>query len=255
MSGQGSIIENLKAMRFSAMAREYEVQLESSHAYQNLGFEDRFGFLVDAEWNKRQANKLNRFIRNACFSNNNASIENIEYLEDRKLDKGQIIRFATCQYIEDGHHIILMGASGSGKTYIACALGIAACRKFKKVKYIRMPELLDEVKVAISSGTLKKLIAVYTKLDLLILDEWLLRSLSGDEAYHILEIVEAREHRSTIFCTQFDSKGWLERINSSTDGESPLSDSVIDRIVHNSYKVPIYGLKSMRERHGIKGDE
>lgn len=116
MSGQGSIIENLKAMRFSAMAREYEVQLESSHAYQNLGFEDRFGFLVDAEWNKRQANKLNRFIRNACFSNNNASIENIEYLEDRKLDKGQIIRFATCQYIEEGHHIILMGASGSGKT-------------------------------------------------------------------------------------------------------------------------------------------
>ena len=67
--------------------------------------------------------------------------------------------------------------------------------------------------------------------------------------------MEAREHRSTIFCTQFDSKGWLERINSSDAGESPLSDSVIDRIVHNSYKVPIYGLKSMREHHGIKGDE
>lgn len=118
-----------------------------------------------------------------------------------------------------------------------------------------MPELLDEVKVAISSGTLKKLIAVYTKLDLLILDEWLLRSLTGDEAYHILEIVEAREHRSTIFCTQFDSKGWLDRINSSTDRESPLSDSVIDRIVHNSYRVAIYGLISMRERHGIKDNE
>lgn len=254
MSGHGTIIENLKAMRFSAMAKEYEMQL-SSPAYQTLGFEDRFSFLVDAEWNKRQANKLNRFIRNADFSNNNASIEDIEYLEDRKLDKAQILRFATCQYIEDGRHIILMGASGSGKTYIACALGIAACRKFKKVKYVRMPELLDEVKVAISSGTLKKLITAYTKLDLLILDEWLLRSLTGDEAYHILEIVEAREHRSTIFCTQFDSKGWLARINSSTNGESPLSDSVIDRIIYNSYRVTIYGLKSMRERHGINSDE
>lgn len=149
----------------------------------------------------------------------------------------------------------IITASGSGKTYISCALGIAACRKFKKVKYIRMPELLDEVKVAISSSTLKKLIATYTKLDLLILDERLLRSLTGDEAYHILEIVEAREHRSTIFCTQFDSKGWLARINSSTDGESPLSDSVIDRIIYNSYRVTIHGLKSMRERHGINSDE
>lgn len=148
-----------------------------------------------------------------------------------------------------------MGASGSGKTYISCALGMAACRRFNKVKYIRMPELLDEVKVAISSSTLKKLIATYSKLDLLILDECLLRSLTGDEAYHILEIVEAREHHPTIFCTQFDSKGWLARINSNTDRESPLSDSVIDRIIYNSYRVTIHGLKSMRERHGINSDE
>ena len=82
-----------------------------------------------------------------------------------------------------------------------------------------------------------------------------LRVLTSDEAYNILEIVEAREHRSTIFCTQFDSKGWLARINSSTDGESPLSDSVIDRIIYNSYRVTIHGLKSMRERHCINSDE
>lgn len=82
-----------------------------------------------------------------------------------------------------------------------------------------------------------------------------IRDRTGDEAYHILEIVEAREHRSTIFCIQFDSKGWLARINSSTDGEKPLSDSVIDRITYNSYKVTIHGLKSMRERHGINSDE
>lgn len=82
-----------------------------------------------------------------------------------------------------------------------------------------------------------------------------LRGLTGDEAYYILEIVEASEHRSTIFCTQFDSKGWLARINSSTDGESPSSDSVIDRIIYNSYRVTIHGLKSMIERHGINSDE
>lgn len=82
-----------------------------------------------------------------------------------------------------------------------------------------------------------------------------IRDRTGDEAYHILEIVEAREPRSTIFCIQFDSKGCLARINSSTDGEKPLSDSVIDRITYNSYRVTIHGLKSMRERHGINSDE
>lgn len=87
------------------------------------------------------------------------------------------------------------------------------------------------------------------------LDALRLRGLTGDEAYHILEIVEAREHRSTIFCTQFDSKGWLARINSSTDGESPLSDSVIDRIIYNSYRVTIHGLKSIREKYRINLDE
>lgn len=82
-----------------------------------------------------------------------------------------------------------------------------------------------------------------------------LRGLIDDEAYHILEIVEAREHRSTIFCTQFDSKGWLARINSITDGESPLSDSVIDRIIYNSYRVTIHGLKSMRKKYRINLNE
>lgn len=82
-----------------------------------------------------------------------------------------------------------------------------------------------------------------------------IRDRTGDEAYHILEVVEAREHRSTIFCTQFDSKGWLARINSNTDGENPLSDSVIDRIIYNSYKITIHCLKSMKERHGINSDE
>lgn len=82
-----------------------------------------------------------------------------------------------------------------------------------------------------------------------------IRDRTGDEAYHILEIVEAREQRSTIFCTQFDSKGWLARINSSTDGESPLSDSLIDMIIYNSYRVTIHGLKSMREKYRINLDE
>lgn len=108
-----------------------------------LGFEDQLGLLVDAEWNRYQANRLAKYIKNAHFSTPNATIEGIEYHEDRRLDKSEILRFSTCQYISDGHHAIPKGVSGNGKTYIACALGHAACRKFKAVKYIRIPELLD----------------------------------------------------------------------------------------------------------------
>lgn len=125
-------VDTLKAMRFSAMANEFERQLNDLASYGQLGFEDRFSLLVDAEWNRRQQNKLARIIREARFAHPGAEIEDIEYHADRKLDKVQILRFATCRYIEEGHHIILKGASGSGKTFLACALGNAACRKFKK---------------------------------------------------------------------------------------------------------------------------
>lgn len=247
-----STIESLKAMKLTAMAIELERQLEDAGTYSALGFEDRIGLLVDAEWNRRQANKLARCIKNAHFSAANATIEGIEYYDDRKLDKAEILRFATCQYIEDGHHIILKGASGNGKTYLACALGHAACRKFKSVKYVRMPELLDELNIAKGCGTFKKTIKSYQKVDLLILDEWLIRTLADNEAYDLLEIVESRsENGSTIFCTQYEPDDWYERINPNPDSDSPISDAIMDRIIHNSYEVLIQGRISMRERHGL----
>ena len=188
--------EILKAMHCTAMATEFERQLTDQATYGQLGFEERFALIVDAEWNRRQANKLARGIRNARFSEPGASIEGIEYYPERRLDKAQMLRFATCKYIDDGHHIILSGASGGGKTYIACALGNAACRKFKKVQYIRMPELLDELNVAKGTGTFRKVIDHYQKVDLLILDEWLIRPLAQQESYNMLEIVEARANSS-----------------------------------------------------------
>ena len=148
--------ETLRKMKLAAMADELMNQLKDKNAYNSLGFEERLGLMVDAEWNRRQSNKLARYIKIANFSIPSASIEGIEYHEDRKLDKAEILRFATCKYIDDGHHIILKGASGNGKTYISNALGNAACRKFKSVRYIRMPELLDELNVAKGCGILKK---------------------------------------------------------------------------------------------------
>ena len=130
-------IELLKEMRFSGMAAELEKQLENNEAYRDMPFEDRLAMLVDAEWNRRQSNKYLRCVHSAHFADRQATIEGIEYYEDRRLSRTQMLQLATCQYITDGHHVILKGASGNGKTYLACALGEAACRKLYSVQYIR----------------------------------------------------------------------------------------------------------------------
>ena len=183
-------IDMLTEMKMTAMAAEFANQIQDA-SFNSLGFEERLSMLVTAEWNRRQNNKVTRLMRNAEFGIPSAVMEEIEYHEDRKLDKAQLLRLAACNYIDEGHHVVLEGASGNGKTYIACALGNAACRRMKTVRYIRMPELLDELNIARSNGSLKKLMKAYKKAELLILDEWLIRPLTSQESYDLLDLAAA----------------------------------------------------------------
>jgi len=146
----------------------------------------------------------------------------------------------------------LKGPTGSGKTFMACAFGVAACRQLYKVKYIRLPELLDELALAklATDGSYRKLIKKYTKTDILILDEWLLTELSKEESNILLEITEARHKvASTIYCSQIDPSGWHMKLGNGT-----IAEAILDRIIHDSYDILLDGEVSMRERHGI-GDQ
>jgi len=238
--------EKLHEMKLGVMAKAFRQQLEDQ-SFAVLSFEERFGLLVDAEWTSRKNNRLARLIRKADFAFPSACLEDIEYHADRQLDKALIARLDTCGYIEEHHNIVILGATGSGKSWLACAFGNAACRKFHSVRYIRLPELFTELALARVEGTYRKTLALYKKVNLLILDEWLLYPLKESEARDLLEITECRcKKASTIFCSQFDVGGWHEKI-----GETTLADAVCDRIVHDSYTIFVAGADSMRKRKGL----
>lgn len=254
-------LQVIKNLHFSAMAAEYEKQLANPLSFENLSFEERLALLIDAERIKRQNNRLKRLIDSAGFSDSRACLEDVEYYPDRKLNRSQLWSFAAGTYIDLGNHIIIKGASGCGKTYLACALGLAACRKFKKVRYIRLPVLLDDFKIAHAAGDFRKILNEYRKVDLLILDDWLLRKLTAEQTHDVLELVEYRSYNakhpggmSTIFCSQYDEGDWYERIVQPDSENAPETDAILDRIVHNSHFICVDGM-SMRQRHGLDAPE
>jgi DNA replication protein DnaC len=210
--------------------------------------------LVDIEYTSRKNNRLNRLIKNASFDQPQACIADINYRSGRKLDKNLIERLSTCEYISEKHNIIILGATGAGKSYMACALGMEACKHYYTVKYIRLPELLSDLAIARGEGIFKRVISQYKKYSLLILDEWMLISLTETEARDLLEIIHARHKRaSTLFCSQFAPAGWCKKF-----AEATIADAILDRIVHDSYTVEIQYMdqehdKSMREIYGIDG--
>lgn len=240
----------LLEMRLSSMAKEFDTQLEDPK-YAQLSFEERFGMLVDAEHLTRKNNHLKRLMRNADFSYPNACMEDISYLPDRNLDADLLLRLGTCKYISDFRNVVVQGATGSGKTYIATALGVAAIRQFYQVKYIRLPDLLCDLQTARAMGTFRTVVNNYAKIRVLILDEWLLYPLSEEESRDLLEIAERRYHTATtILCSQFTVSGWFDKIPNPL-----LADAVCDRIAHDAYTVTLGGKESMRKLMGIPQDE
>jgi DNA replication protein DnaC len=248
-----STIDKLIEMRLTTMADAFRTQLNDAKM-KDVPFEDRFGMMVDIEFSSRKSNRLKRLIRNAEFDQPDAHICDINYTSGRKLNKALIQRLVTCEYISEHRNLFITGATGSGKTYMACAFGMEACKQHFNTKYVRLPDLLIDLEMSRNEGTYKKIMAKYANPVLLIIDEWLLLKPNEKEQKDIFELLHRRRKKSsTVFCSQYQSDGWYQQLGGEA---SPLSDAILDRIVHDAYRINIESIDpskdiSMREVYGL----
>lgn len=224
------------------MAKELEEQMNNAEV-NSLSFEERLGLMVDREAEERHNRRLTASLRKARLRLK-ACMEDIDYRHKRGLDKGLMMSLASCAYIRKHHNVIITGPTGAGKTYLACALTHKACLEGHSALYRRLPNLLAELTMARGDGRYPKIMAAYAKADLLVLDDWGINRLTKEQRLDLLELIEDRHGlKSTLIAAQVPIDTWHEMI-----GDPTLADAILDRLVHNAYKIELKG-ESMRKKY------
>ena len=234
-------LDGLQALKLTGMMAALTDQMATPDI-DELAFEERLGLLVDRELTERENRRLTSRLRRARLRHT-AALEDIDYRNPRGLDKGLIQSLASCQWAKEHLNILITGPTGVGKTWLACALANKACREGYTAQYIRLTRLLRELMIAKGDGRYPKLLANLAKVDVLLLDDWGLMKLTAENRRDLLEVLEDRHGiRSTIATSQLPLDEWHAVI-----GDPTLADAILDRLVHNAYKINLRG-ESMRKR-------
>jgi DNA replication protein DnaC len=210
---------------------------------QKLAFDERLGMLIDAQWLYRENKRLTRSLREAKLRIANACVEGIDYPARRELDKAVIRQLATCRWIEEHQNVVVTGATGTGKTYVACALAQQACRRGYRAIYRRATRLNEELTLAHADGSYAGLLGRFARIDVLVIDDWGLAPPSDQERRDLLEIAEDRyAARSTILTSQVPPTKWHDHI-----GDPTVADAVCDRLLHNAHRIVLKGPSRRKE--------
>lgn len=238
------LLDKLSQLRLSGFRAALEEQLHSPH-YAELSFEERLGLLLDVEVTRRANHRLQRRIRAARFPLQ-ATIEDLDLSARRGLKRAEVLQLAQSEWVGRHLNVLVLGATGVGKSYLASALGRAACQSDYSVRYQRTSRLLQALELARADGSYPQLLRKLARTHLLIFDDWLRDPLSRSQARDLLEILDDRYgHSATLVATQIPVADWHSRIPDPT-----LSDAILDRLIHNAYRLELQG-DSMRKIHSL----
>jgi DNA replication protein DnaC len=233
--------EKLKTMKLSGFENAYRVIYEAG-GNSNFTIDELIAHLIDAEYDERYNKKLSRLIKNAGFRQQ-ATLDQIDYTSQRTLDKNQLLRFQTCDWIKKSRDILITGPTGVGKSFIACALGFQACISEFKVLYTTSGKLLDKLLFAKADGSYLNELEKIAKMDLLILDDFGLKPIDAKNRTMFFDIIDDRHSKkSTIITSQIPVKDWYDCI-----GEPTIADAIMDRLTNGSFRLELQG-ESMRKR-------
>lgn len=236
-------MQKLEEMRFAGFARAYR-EITETGVNREFTTDELIAHLVQAEWDDRYNRKLQRLITNARFRYR-ASFEEMDFSTKRNLDKNQLLRLSSCNWIIKHQNIIITGSTGSGKSWIASALGHQGCQHGHKVLYKNCIKLFDELKIAKADGSYFKEMSKIEKTDMLILDDFGIKPLDGNQKIILLELIEDRYGRkSTVITSQLPVSQWHAFIKEDT-----LADAILDRLVHSSHRIELNAEISMRETY------